>query len=257
MGSARALFTGHDNIMSGFETFIKKYPFYSLSAGNTLLWQGGNTPEDYDELSNMIESAEMSGNTDILYIKFYDSDIPKPITNKTPNTSTMICQAVAKQGRGDMGIGSVQDGRLPRELYMIVKAMEGIPDQFANINKRLNEMEAAEPEEVKDDSIIGKIGAFLETPIGGMLLTRLLPGVPVPAIGNAKVSGTGDPVAANIAENVDTPAFTEDQVDQIDAIIDRLAVHCDVISDLGLLADLAEKQPQIFKMMLMQLRSKQ
>lgn len=268
----KAIFTGPDRIMSGYDTFIKKYPYYSLWHGNVLTWQGGNTQEDRTEVEEMIEAAEQSGNTDIIYLRFYDKGTKGPVTNKTAFTSTMTCQAVAKQGRYDNGIGAVSDGRLPREQYLIIEALKDVTASFKSIDARLTELEGQEEVEAVEDTFIGKVGSFLQTPVGEMLLTRLLPpgglgalmGNPAP---NAQVSGTGkgmpeaiahngDASADHIAENSDSgQLITEDQIAKIDAIIARLALHCDVVNDLELLARLAETQPQMFKMLLSQLRA--
>jgi hypothetical protein len=82
------------------------------------------------------------------------------------------------------------------------------------------------------------------------LLSSIVPGLklPVPVASNMQVSGVDELMAK---------PFSISQVDaqKLENALARLGPHCDLVNDITALADLAETKPELFKMLLGNLKN--
>jgi hypothetical protein len=260
MAAGRANFLGVNDIMKAFDTFIEEYPYYALCIGKQILWQGDNTPKKREQLDQMLEAAEQAGNSDIMVLQFYPDGTKGPVTAQTPPVASMVCRVVEPAGRNSVGN---TDNRLPYDVYQVVQAVKNIPEQLTKMQAQILELQQSEIVEEKEETILDKISGFLSTPVGKMIVDRIIPmpaiaGMANPRPVNQQVSGAPE-TPAGIEEKSEVgqgdQPLTEEQVQQLGSILDRLAKHCDLIKDLGLLATLADNNTPVFNMLLTQLRA--
>lgn len=252
--SQRAMFIGADNIMSAWETFIKKFPYWALANDRGIMYQGDSSEREQMELKNMLHAAEDSNNTDLLEIHFYDKGTKKPVDKKTPFFANLVVRAALPDSRRVSGVPYQNAvGACPPEM---VEALKGMVTTMQSINERLNDLEADTVEDAIEDDTIGKIERLLNGPIGGIISGFLNKG----AMPNMAVSGVPGAVADIAQKRGDGSDYTsqklspEDNV-RLQDILTRLCHHCWLVDDLGLLADMADNNPALFNMLLTQLRA--
>lgn len=262
MATSRAMYTGSEAIMNAFDTMNN--PIYSVWQGKDILFQ--NNDADMQKARNflmdMIAAAEQSGNTDILAIKFHPVKEGKFITDKTPVVSTLFVRIVELPSAAISGVN--QNGNIPYPLWKTLEGLAGLPAQINTslgaIEERLTALEQVEDEPDPTESMLGRISGLMENPVIMGLISKIIPAIlpgvvmPQPAM-PMQVSGVQSDHSVNETVSSDLPQITEADYIKLDNAIGRLIPHCNVADDLSLLADLAEQKPEIFKMMLSQLRT--
>jgi hypothetical protein len=264
MATSRAMYTGSEAIMNAFDTMNN--PIYSVWQGKDILFQ--NNDADMQKARNflmdMIAAAEQSGNTDILAIKFHPVKEGKFITDKTPIVSTLFVRIVELPSAAVSGVN--QNGNIPYPLWKTLEGLAGLPAQINTslgaIEERLTALEQVEDEPGPTESMLGRISGLMENPVIMGLISKILPAIlpgvamPQPSV-PMQVSGVNESMAEpnTIASAEDLPQISQADYIKLDNALARLIPHCNVAEDLSLLADLAEQKPEIFKMMLSQLRT--
>lgn len=259
MSSKRSLVDGVENIM---DLFIQnENPIFSMWLGNSCMIQytGDDMGEAERKLKMVLDAAYQNQNTDLLEIRLHPplKKGENYITIKTPSLTTLFVRAFPLNGIG--AVEQVQDKPFGRDVFDIIR---GLPTHMGIIEQRLTAIEAKPAEQIPDDEFedepepdqIARILALLENPAVMSLVTAL-----APAIGKIfnpsimSVNGTPQPAATATGSAID--AMTDEQFEKLNLAVDRLSKHCNVVEDLTSLADLAEMNPQMFAMLLNNLRS--
>jgi hypothetical protein len=283
------MYTGSDNILDAFDSLRNGNPYFSIWCDRDILFQFNEVDlqKGRKALEDILLAADSSGNTDILLIKFHPKlEKGGYITNATPVISTLPVRVVEMESnvrvqRDGNAVGGMMDEyRLPAPVYNMMKVTtQALTDNAAVNAKLLERVEALENGSTnKEPDTWDRISGIMEKP-GAMeliagILSRFLPGAQ-PNIqiagtpGNiAQKSGNGsniaeksdyghaDKVPANIADISDAPAFlTDEQNDAIDTALDRLSSHCNIVEALPQLADYADANPDMFKLLLGNLKT--
>lgn len=257
----KAMYTGVPNIMDAFASINEEgLPFSVWSASpKEILFQynGNDIDAGRDYLRSNLEAASQNGHNDLLVIKMHP--IGKNII--TSKTETVGCMYVRVNPLNNM-VGTVSEDKpsyqtqgINYEQYKVMQRVESLLDQSLKnqneIEARLTELEQSEQED--EPGTIGTIVGLLEHPAVNALIAKIFGGFAAPAQNSnlsMKVSGindTDEPTEQQYEQPID--------VQMLDDAVYRLSAHCEVDKDLKRLADLAEQKPDIFKMMLYQLRS--
>lgn len=225
-----AMFTGVENILSAYER-LSQTPFYSVWKGKDLLFQFNEDDPQKGAvfLRENLEAAKENQNRDILKIKIHPKKEKTFITDAAPSIATLyvrVCewnpqQYVAQQ---NAIVGGYQE--------KIVQLLE-------TMNNRLTvlEEEAEEEEDTQIDTINGvvdTISGLLDKPIMNKLFDKLFGGNNVNA----------QPTLSGVPDN-----------EKFKAAIELLTIKDEHFeSDMIKLAEIAEKKPLAFKMLIAELR---
>lgn len=267
MAVSRAFYTGTEMIMQAFDNMDN--PYYSVWSGRDLLFQNNDSDvsKGRNLLMEMLTAAEQNNNTDLLSIKFHPKQEGKYITDKTPVVGTLVVRVVALPGMNAGVSGVNESGNIPYPIWKTITGLAELPTQIqtslAGFDERLKALEQQQDEPQDAPDMIGRIAGLMENPVIMGLITKILPAIfpaamPQP---NMQVAGVNS-FAAVENESVSSdqteqlPAISEADYIKLDNALARLIPHCNVADDLSLLADLAEQNPIMFKMLLTQLRSK-
>ncbi|MET0461908.1 MAG: hypothetical protein ABW007_02095 [Chitinophagaceae bacterium] len=275
------MFTGVDSVISAIDSFYADAPYYSVWSGKDMIFQYSS--EDFDagrkRLYDLLQSWSDSGNSQIFAIKFYAKFDSGYITSKTPDIGTMTIRAV---GFDTPGVVSGVDGApaqsgsaggyLPYPVWEALKGVGSLKDSlqqnFDTINSRLMALESPEDTEPEPEpkTLIQTIGEVLSLPIVQQLIPQILSSPVIAGLlggtpntqTTAHISGINDTPMATAeapAAPVTGPQNEQEALESINDSLERLSHHCDLEADLKKLADVAEQKPEIFKMLLQQLRS--
>jgi hypothetical protein len=254
--ASKAMFTGTENIIQAFDNMDN--PYFSVWINKDLLFQNndGDADKAKSVLMDMLLAAEQNQNTDILSIKFHPGKEGKYITDKTPVVGTLFVRVVPVNGASSMSGVQQSDDRLPYPIYKATLRMQEIADQMpaaiTGINERLTALENGSVGEVAPVDPLERILGLMSNPVIMALVQRLLPGLPLAPMQVSGVAGNDTAIDPNQTQN----AISEADYVRLDSALGRLMKHCNLVDDLTSLADLAEQSPDMFKMLLMQLRSK-
>jgi hypothetical protein len=265
----RAAAVGLDNIMSAYDLMSEggDYPCFSVwynRDDKAIQWNKADAEKGRDYLKGYFEILQDSGDNSMYYVKIHST--PGIIYNKK---SDEICSFPVRANpfhqsefdilpQGQTQVAGIGNGGRIQQL------LEGLPGQlqekFDAINLRIDELSAEEPEEEKPD-MLGRITGMLDHPtigpaIGGfltMVLPKLLAMIPGALTPTPTPNMAMQPVINGVN---DTNIMTEEQKDElVNVALDRLEPYCDLASDLTLLANMAEKNPKMFEMLLSTLRA--
>lgn len=250
------MYIGVDNIMAAFDDALQATPYYSIWLGNNLVAQ--NNTDDLaagrERIETLLTAMAQSGNSDLVTIKFHPDLNGSLITNKSPYVGMLLVRAISVGGTDGLNrVGSFNEGTMPYNAY---KAMQdamniAVANAIAPLNEKIAALEA-QPVEEKPAGALGFVSELLANPaVIEALLARFLPaiaGTPPP-----------NPYLQQPMQVAGTPAqpeaYTELQMVEVTNNLNRLSEHCDLLTDLKLLADMAENNPQMFKMLLTSLRA--
>lgn len=263
----RAAAIGLDNIMSAYDLMSEGglYPCFSVwysRDDKAVQWNKDDPEKGRDYLRGYFELLQDSGDNSMYYIKIH------PVAGCIYNRkSDDICSFPVRanpfhQSEFDIvpqnqmaGIGN--GGQITEAL----RALPGqLQEKFDAINTRIDELSAIdEIDDVKPD-MLGRITGLLDHPnIGpaiGSVLTMILPKL------LSMIPGAMSPVVSqNVAmspviNGLNDEVMSDEQKDDLlNIALDRLEPFCDLANDLTLLANMAEKNPKMFEMMLSTLRA--
>jgi hypothetical protein len=269
------IYTGLENVLEGFHSLYRDGYTFSLwnsSTGGAMSIILQYPYEDHEKGVKFFEenatALSQSGNCDMFYLKFHPplkkNEYIDKKTAVISSTPIRINQLEEMEMSGITGNFSRTDPNGSFKMFEAVQAVKQLPqqieqvlnDRFTAYDLRLKAIEESEMIDETPPGVMGQIGALLENPqiaqavpllietaIG--FIKSLLPKQPV--MQENQISGTNPaPEASNVKE-VDN--------DMLNLALDRLNDHCQLDTDLTLLADMAEKNPVMFKMMLQSLRS--
>lgn len=263
--ASRAMYTGTEAIMDAFEGM--DVPYYSVWQGKDLLFQFNDSDVEKGrvKLETMLQAAEQQQNTDILAIKFH----AKPekggyITNSTKVVGTLFVRAYGLQNYG-MTEGNTTRDWVPNPVYKHMEKLAELPELLVKMNERLIALETEDVEDVtpQPNDMVGRIGAILDNPQVMGLIEKFTPVVvsllskaatifsPLPQQ-SIKLSGMSMSESNSQAKQ---PVVIDEQgMAILNNSLDRLANHCDLVTDLKALADMADNNPQMFAFLLTQLK---
>jgi hypothetical protein len=274
-----ALHNGIDEVVEVFNDLYKDNCAYAVfDMGRIILFQYTN--DDIEEGRSLFERrmrkyAE-SGNSNLFVIKVF----PMPRDGKyiEPNSRAISTTPVRLNELEVIEISDEPRSYATRQgsyneharIFDAAEALKGLPAQinermdakFSEFEIRLKAIEEAEPEE-EEESTIGQIGRLMENPaimqvVPGLiaavteLIQRFIPQKLTPVTMAPKaVNGTDAPEVSQANATQQTPIDEE----LLNKAVNRLALVCQVDTDLSALADFAEANPAMFEMMLANLRS--
>lgn len=268
MADERAANVGVESVLRAYEGMCQNYPYFSVwytGREKAFQYNGDDLEAAKDFLSTSLRAMDCEGDTALYYLRVH----PQKETVYKPG-SDVVCALpfrfnakLNQMGFAGGGYGSNQG---------IERLISSIETQNKAISDRLAALEAAEPEPELD--MLGKITGLLENPnigphIGNVIgqvmsavMQKLVPNAcPTPP---AQVAISGIDLPGSIAEKSGTAGVeaagwdegkTEDYEASVHTQLDRLAAKCDLLADLTRLADIAENNPQMFNMLLNNLRA--
>ena len=266
MAAQKAMYTGTANILSAFDTLSNGASCYSvwMTSPKEILFQYNedDIEKGRDRLVEALGGAEANNNTDLLIIKFHPKKEKGFITDKSQVIGSIpirVCELGSVNGAPVERVsnGSYQGGNYAQMLEIAV-ALKTLPDtlnkSMAPIYERLEALETEREEPAQEQDAIGRVMDFIESPnsvqMVQMVLDRLIPARQPynMAVGN-KPPGSIAPQATAQA-----PGPGEVDVQVLDAALQRLRYHCQLDTDMTLLADMADNNPGQFKMLWSMLR---
>ena len=224
-----AMFTGVQNILSAYEN-LAETPFYSVWKGKDLLFQfnEADSVKGYEKLKEQLLAAEQNNNRDILKIKIHPVKAKPYITDVTPHIATMYIRVCAWDSQ-----------QYSNNLLQSNTINDKVLETLNGINSRLVALEEEEEiEEVETDQfskisgVIGTVSSLLEHPLIAGIVSKFI------NMPNAQ------PAAAISGIN-----------NTYDSAVDLLRrVDPDFENDICKLAEIAEKKPLAFKLLIAELR---
>lgn len=254
----RPMYTGVAESMAAFK-FLRDAPYYSVWIGRDMLTQysGNDLEEGERRLQDILEAADQQGDTSIFVIKFHPELKKNWVTNDSPITGTLPIRACALDDGGSISGLTDSQGTLPNSVYYLLKdvreAANVMKEGNAKIEQRLLALESGDV--AKEVDMFDRIGAIIEKPGVMDFLGKLVSMLPIgqPQQPNIQVAGVGDEpksaAAADVVDPViDTPLeLSNEENDRIDTAIMRLSVHCNIVDAMEIMANWADKNPEMFK----------
>jgi len=263
MSSQKATYIGVDNIMRGFDRLNAQTPYWSI-------WQGRNIFHQYYtddretgkvEFNAIIDELDEAEYIDPIIVKFHPTLSGGFITDRTPVIGTMICRIYTANGQLS-GISEITADKFQYANARNNQLLEGIKGMLAPLQAQIDELKAGNVEEgitglerylnhPAAQQIIGHLMPVI-TPHINSILGAILPGQkPNGQFHTPAINGVGDQPDSG-APQVD---LSEADEERLWSAIDRLALKMELVPDIERLANLADTQPQMFNMLLQQLRS--
>ncbi len=261
----RAAAIGVENIMSAYDLMSQNgaYPCFSVwynSNDKSIQWNREDSEAGREYLKDYFELLNNAGDNSMYYIKIHT--VANVVYNRKsdevcsfPVRANPFHETEFRQVSGEQVSGIGNGSQIARMLNDLPTQLQ---EKFDLLNARIDQIEAPEVEE-KD--MFGKIAGLLDHPnvgpaIGGILQIALAKLMSL--VGNMAPAAVPQNVAMTPAINGinDMESLTEDQKDEmVNQALDRLEAHCDLAGDLTLLANMAEKNPKMFEMLLSTLRA--
>lgn len=255
----RVMYTGSEAILTAFDSMSEDTPYYSVWIGKSIMASDntGDIEKGRRKVEQMIIACEQSGNTEAITIKFHPGpDKQGFITDKTPVVSSMIVRACSIEGNAD------QLERLNNTQYsfMLNSITKAIDDKILPLQEKILLLESG-IEDDEDTGIIGSINKcapLLQNPVIMGFVERIM-GVIMPSqtkpVMLSGIPGTIPAEDNNNIQHVEPQLLTDDQLTKLNDSLNKLAAHCDLVTDISLLAQLAENNPTMFKFLLQNLRT--
>lgn len=264
MNQVRGTVDGIDNIMNAFDNFRGDIPYYSVwFTGKTKAFQynGDDLDAGYELLETTLKMFQQTGDNAIYYIRIHPVQLAAYKSSSDDLGAIPIRLNPLVEGASMNGLprGNGGGSMMTAEMWELHTMMKTLPTHIKTLSERLDELEEAAPPEL---DAIGRVTEVLNTPTVVKFIEGLMPIImgkitgaqPPQPVRSPMIAGPNDMVNATAtapAPNQPGPEYWE----RIDAILLRLSAHCQLDADLELLAKLAETKPDIFKMVLLQLRS--
>lgn len=248
-------YIGTVEIMEMFDTFSEEYPVWSLwysDREKAFDWNRTDFEKGRKLFEQLMQVQEDSGNTRVLYVRFY----PEPVKGIISKNSPYACCVHVQACKGDdvEAIGGLQNYN-----------NSGIGAALRSINERLVAIEGTEVAEAAEitgvEKVIGYVNTLMENPATSQVIQGLIGKVmelfnPVKPVATAAINGTAESATGNAPVSENQPmANAEVDGEKLNAALTRLQYHCELDNDLTRLADMAESNPATFKMMLGMLRT--
>lgn len=274
MAATTPLYTGVDNIMAAYESVRMDLPYYSVwhsdDKKKAFEWNDDDIEAGTEYMRKMMEVHATSGNTSLLWIHIHPEK--KNVYGKdTPDKCSLPVRPCTLEQSRVVPMDNYNPGQgMNFEMWETMKAVRELPTmlkpQFDNINERLLALETGDDDEEEEpQTLVGQITGVLQNQeLMGTIMgfaKMLFPGLggaatPQPAAPQHMISGINDTAMAETqGETQGEPQAENVDMEKVMAALTRLNPHCDLETDLSLLATMAETNPAIFNMLLTQLRS--
>ena len=275
MALRKATYTGVNNIVDGYKAANAdgKYYYSVWLSDSDIAFQCMLQDADKAEelLHNNLTALKQSGNTDLFYLKLHPTELAdkkapyKYIDRKTPVIGTIPFRVIDLEESGVAG-QSFTPGTLGRSSTDILDAVRELPAKF---KEQLDPLEArilalegeddSEPEPEPGKKIMGYINGIASNPqlmsMIGQVLSYLRPVANQVATGLNRINGMTAQPQQQEQQQPGSAEVRELDNELINASLIRLNQHCELDTDLKLLADMAESNPGQFKMLLTMLRA--
>lgn len=265
MAERRASVVGLNEIMTAYDGMSGGVPYYSVWHAGTknkfFQWNQDDPDEGRNFLYNNLSLIDGQGDTAMYFLVIHPEE-ERIYTNKSPQICSMpirVAEHSSYQKPTEPLNGNVSAPAnrsfMEEKLYAAIESLKDIPvkvnEHITAFEIRIKALEEREVEPAeKEPSIMGQLGAVLNNPQLAPVIGQLLSGV------MARFMPVTPPMRstalAGVAQNSD--ASSNDQDDLINNALDRLEKHCDLAKCLPKLADLADNDPAMFKMLLSQLK---
>jgi hypothetical protein len=277
----RAMFTGADSIKGMFLQSYQANYSYSLAyaeKGDPCFQYAGDDHEKGEaDFEAYIDALDDNGNDDLLYLRFHPLEKKKgqsiPYIDRKTDVIVVTPIRVKKLGEGDIinGVGEVRENSGTWKMYEAVNAIKTLPQAMLERQTAFEEKMLLLLDEPEGPPITGvKIDPtekYITMAIGALkepnviqniqgLIKMFFPNYQPPQMARPQpaINGINDTQMAEPQTEQQTQTQEVD-IDLLNSHLNRLAAHCNLTGDLGKLADLAEQNPQMFQMVLTQLRS--
>lgn len=255
-------YTGLPAILDAYDDFSEQAPFFAVvDSGKRprFRWIDNNDPSAARAfLEKQFKPMLVAQDQTLFYIRLYEED---PKQDGKANLKDIVAELPVRVVSLDRieQLPNKSADTMTYEMFETLQALKNIPalikEAQAPLLEKIELLEAKineEPEDEPEDDMMGRITGFLDHPsvkqLTNLIIGKVMGGSPQPATNyNRPVNGTSN--FTNMAE----PTAVDLEV--LQNAIDRLAPHCQLDTDLSLLADVAEKNPQMFAMLLNNLRS--
>lgn len=262
----RPTYIGVDKVLSGFDN-INPDGAYCFSVWHSLddiAFQCNvcDAAVQKQMLENYLTSLYEAGNTELMYLKCHPGEVGY-ITKKTPvlsNTPFQICEFQDVKILAGEDIKSRPAG-MSYESFEMIRALKDLPNTIearinAAVDARLKDLipDDEEEEPVNEvDKYIGIITGVTQNPqimaIIGQVLSYLKPS---PVVGHQRIGMVEQQQQViNDQPNKEPIQFDEELMNDS---LNRLRFHCNLGTDLQLLANIAEQNPAYFSTLLKMLR---
>lgn len=273
----QASYVGYQEGMDAFDRLRPKdNAYFSIWRGTDLeyAYAGDDREEGTQILSDTLTVGQKRKTRSVITIKFHPATDNGYITNKSKTIGKIdICPYDAaddlEADDTDVIVAGARPGNVSNAVWSKLGSIETMLS--GQLEERLKLLENPQPAQVSGFNWPEQIGALLQQPgavetIGNLLqpligtviglVNKVVPVMPQQTMPmqNLQVSGAepkGKAASASNAENCDTGSgFTDADNEAMDNAITRLSKVCDTVICLPKLADVAEKNPALFKSML-------
>lgn len=250
---ANVQFFGLDRTVEAYE--FKEVDTWAICQGKMFI-QSGSGP---DELRQFLDMLSQDGAAAVYTLRVYRNVQPDAITDKTECHGSFNFKLTERAGGATAAVaGAVKPTRTD---YISNLVSERVTEHVANvIDKKFERLLEMEEEERQEKSAgIGNIIADVFTDpnklAGFVGLVKSMFSQAAPASIPASLAGVGAPAAPGQTERpADLPPQLMQQQERLVTVINRLEkADPEILRHLEGLANLAEKNPQFFKMLLTQL----
>lgn len=242
MATEKAWIIGPENVCDWYNKMARDdTPYYSVWSGKTLRfsYDGDDKSAGEELLLLNLDMVRELKSSQVLTLKLHNDLFKGTINDKTHYNASIDFRCVPAEDDA---------------LAFSALSYSSAHGEIGRLKDEIKDLKNA-----SQSGIMGYLGPMLENPdvqnmIAGTVigfLGKLLPGI-MP--GSAPMMAS--PAAPQGAAMGSIGDPTEDEAAKLNRDLERLgAQDPDIIEDLGKLADLAEKKPDIFKMVLAQLRN--
>lgn len=262
--SERAAVCGVDNILEIYKGMRGNSPFFSVwfnTREKAFQYNEDDMDGSLEFLQANLEAYAKTNDSNIYYLRIHSvslpvyknnadtviSGIPMRFNSSDENYSSSSNQGVSVSRKSDL---------MSFEMYETFAAAKQVPELLKQNRELLEKLTALETERTPTDTM-GRITGFVESNphvVAPLIasLGKMIAGL-FPAMGGMMAG----PVMAGVPEAAQNPApmettSAEDEAywNRVDEALDALQQYCDISIYLPKLAIYAEKNPDMFKLML-------
>lgn len=261
--SERPAICGLNEIVTAYEGMRGDSPYFSVwynGREKAFQYNGDDLDLGLDFLRNNGEAIERSGDTNLYYLRIHS--VSQPVYKN--NADTVVCgmpiRFVATEGSGVASLSGVsvasKSQSMSYEMWEMLSASKQVPEllkQNAELMQKVIDLE----NQKEPNDILGRITGFAESnphviaPLFNQLGKLIAGFMPVHnMMATTAMAGVSD--QPGIVNDLPDNASNEDEVywAKVDEALSALQQYCDISVYLPKLAIYAEKNPEMFKMLL-------
>jgi hypothetical protein len=258
----RAAVCGVDNILKAYEGMRGDSPYYSVwfnGREKTFQWNTDDIEGGMALLQATGEAFSDAGDNSLYYLRIHSISQPVYKNNADTVIAGMPIRFAATEGSTGSVVSGVpvasKNGAMSYEMWEMLSASKQVPEllkQNAELMQKVIDLEA----DKEPSDLMGKITGFAQSnpqviaplfaSIAGMI-SRLMPST---MAAGPIMAGVIDQPAKNKGLMETTSVEDEAYWAKVDEALDALQQYCDISVYLPKLAIYAEKNPDMFKLML-------